>query len=110
MMAGFWVAIWVLALVPLYFVASEVYKDGIVGRGALLCISFASWSFIMDSLIGGAQYQVLKQTALLVVAFAAFLCWHLWRFHSRVVKKMKARVCPPDCPVDRRKMPDRRFA
>lgn len=104
----FWFSIAVLASVPLYFVWNEVYKDGVIGRIALLGISFFAWSFVIEAVFVGAKYTLLNQTVALVFAFAVFLVWHLWRFHRRVLRKT-THVYLPDCPADRRKVPDRRF-
>lgn len=75
----------VLALVPLYFVCHKVYQDGVFGRVGLLGTSFAASLFLMEAVVG-VQYNVLPQTLMLVTCFAVFLCWHLFRFHCRVLK------------------------
>ena len=82
----FLVACVVLAFVPLYFVVNSVYQDGVIGRGALLAISFCSIGFLLEAGIGASFYLPPLAVAL-VVAFAVFISWHLCRFHRRVVKK-----------------------
>lgn len=108
---AFYSSLTLLALVPLYFVWNRVYKDGVMGRAALLTISFCSWAILLDVTLGEDEdkYTPSRLGVMLVVAFTAFLCWHLWRFHRRVEKRLGTQ-CPPDCPQDRRKVPDRRFA
>ena len=76
----------VLFVVPLVFVTHSVYKDGVFGRGSLLGISFLSAGVLGESNIGVAFY-VPPIFVLLITAFAVFLCWHLFRFHTRVLKK-----------------------
>lgn len=92
----------VLVTVPMYFIVHRVYQDGIVGRIALSLIAFAAATFFLD-MIDGTEWEILPQIALMTAAFAAFLVWHLWRFHRRVLKTY------PDFEVERRKTPDRRF-
>lgn len=107
-MAIFWLSVMVMATVPLFFVMHRVYKDGIVGRSALLGISFFSTLYLLDASIGRRQYDVSWIGVGLATSVAAFLVWHLWRFHSRVLRKESAQY-PPGCPQDRRSVPDRRF-
>ena len=76
----------VLALVPMWFIAHEVYKDGVIGRFALAGISFTAWTFIME-LGSGEEYDMSAQFVLLITAFTLFLCWHLWRFERRVARE-----------------------
>lgn len=104
-MTFFWIACMVLFFVPLIFVWNQVYQDGIVGRTSLLTISGAAALFLLDPFLGDDQYNPPALAVLLIWSFALFLVWHLWRFHRRVLR----RECPPDCPVDRRQVPDRRF-
>lgn len=82
--ALFTVCMCILTVVPLVFVYNRVYDDGIIGRGALMGISFASATFLME-MVTGEVYGILTQTLMLVVAFTVFLLWHLWRFHRRVL-------------------------
>ena len=100
----------VLSVVPLYFVVHHIYKDGLIGRVALLGISFCSLLMTLDALFSDGDTQKYYPQPLvisLIALFAVFLVWHLVRFHSRVLKRNQ--LCPPDCPVDRRKPADRRF-
>jgi len=81
----FWTACVVLFVVPIYFVWNKVYKDGIIGRGSLLAISFTASTFLMQAIATNfACYEVLPQTIAFVVSFAVFLVWHLFRFHTRI--------------------------
>lgn len=107
-MTIFWAACTVLVAVPPYFVWNAVYRDGVLGRAALLAISFVSLSFMLEETLSENErtYDMLPQTVALVAAFAVFLLWHLWRFHRRVMRHGR---CPPDCPIDRRKVAERRF-
>jgi hypothetical protein len=103
----FYIACLVLALVPLFFVYNRVYKDGLVGKLGLLGISFVAWMWIFDLLINDeAPLDPSNRTVMFVISVAIFLVWHLFRFHNRVLRK---NACPPDCPQDRRRTPDRRF-
>jgi hypothetical protein len=103
----FWTAVWVLFLIPPYFIWHKVYKDGVIGRLALGLLSFAAGSFLLEGYWGETKYDMLTQTVLLVVAFAMFLVWHLFRWHRRVGRR---NIPPPVLPEDRRKLSDRRFA
>jgi hypothetical protein len=76
----------ILFIVPLYFVANSVYKDGIFGRASLLGISFCSAGILGEAAVG-TPFYVPSIVVLLVTFFAVFSCWHLLRFHARVVKK-----------------------
>lgn len=107
-MALFWAACAVLGVVPLYFIWNQVYKDGVIGRAALLLISGAALGTTIDALLSDQvnKYDPPPSGVAMTVAFAAFLVWHLWRFHRRVDRQGQ---CPPDCPQDRRKLPDRRY-
>ena len=85
--ALFLVACAVLFVVPLAFVINKVYEDGILGRMALLGISFCAFGF-------GAQWwsdRIEPQPLLvfMLASVAAFICWHLWRFHRRVLKRAR---------------------
>lgn len=105
----FHVACLVLFIVPLIFIAHNVYKDGVLGRLSLSGIVIASFLFLLDWLDDDAS--MIDPDPLFVwqtVTFAAFLVWHLWRFHRRVLKKKEV-YYPPECPKDRRRCPDRRF-
>jgi hypothetical protein len=81
----FLVACAILFVVPLVFVTHNVYEDGLIGRIGLLGISFSAATFLMEW-AGGAEYQILPQTEMLVDSFAVFLIWHLFRFHRRVLQ------------------------
>lgn len=81
----FWTSCVVLFIVPPYFVWNKVYKDGIIGRGALLAISFTASTFLLQAIATDFKcYEVLPQTIAFVVSFAVFLVWHLFRFHTRI--------------------------
>lgn len=87
----------VLFFVPVLFVWNSVYQDGVVGRLALIGISFSALVFGLK-LLTGRYNQTQPETEILVVSFAVFLVWHLWRFHRRVLTEKKAR----DGKVERR--------
>lgn len=105
----FQVCLGILMVVPLVFVYHRIYDDGIIGRGALLGISFASITFLMEMAVG-SEYAILPQTLLLVLSFTVFLLWHLWRFHKRVLSKHGRRENERRCGADRRfiSVPERR--
>jgi hypothetical protein len=86
--AIFLVACAVLFVVPLVFVVNDVYEDGILGRGSLLAISFASGIYLGEQVFGPGYYMP-PLGVVLVSAFAVFLVWHLFRFHRRVLKQKK---------------------
>ena len=88
--AIFLISCTILALVPLLFVVNKVYQDGVLGRMALLAISFSSWTYLIEKALG-VEYNVLPQTAFFFGSTAVFLCWHLWRFHRRVLGLKKYR-------------------
>lgn len=79
----------ILFIVPILFVWNKVYQDGFVGRVALIGISFAALVFAFR-IVNGEITHLWPETELLVISFAVFLCWHLWRFHSRVLTSKRA--------------------
>ena len=84
----------ILFVIPLLFVYHSVYEDGLIGRCFLLGMSFGAATFLME--IGfGEQYDMLPQTVFLVACFAGFLCWHLFRFHTRVLRKKRDEAMGP---------------
>lgn len=107
--AIFYFTLALLANVPLYFVWEKSYHDGIIGRAALLLISFSAWAVVLDIVIGddGTKYQPPRLGLAMLIGFTVYLIWHLWRFRRRVGKRESG--CPADCPQDRRQIPDRRF-
>ena len=98
----------VLAVVPPIFIWNRVYKDGVIGRLALSGISLSSFFFLLGYVEEGERNPPAT-AVLLISSVALFLVWHLWRFHSRVLRTQKPTHCPPNCPEDRRRVPDRRF-
>lgn len=99
MSAIFLVACLVLLIVPIYFVTHKVYEDGFFGRIGLLGVSFSAATFLLEW-IDGEGFEVLPQTVMMVSCFALFLCWHLFRFHRRVVCKVLT-----DDPLSRQRAP-----
>lgn len=87
--AIFMACCFVLFVVPIVFVLSKVYEDGLFGRLGLLGIAFSSATFMLEWSVG-QSYEMLPQTVALVASFTLFLCWHLWRFHSRVLRQRQA--------------------
>lgn len=76
----------VLFIVPLVFVSNKVYKDGVLGRISLATISITSLTlFCEHRLFQNDPNTMMMLFTLLVLAVAGFLCWHLWRFHARVL-------------------------
>lgn len=88
MMFATFVALIVLAVVPILFVWDEVYQDGLVGRVSLVTISFSSVVFILR-LSNGEIGHLWPETQLIIIAFAVFLIWSLIRFQNRVRKVLK---------------------
>lgn len=128
----FYLASLVLLVVPLLFIANDVYEDGIIGRLALGCIATAAfavlgqaavtyldawlanpnvwhlmtshskagdllWAIEIPKLAGAdwrsAGYHIVPEEAFMAAAFAAFLCWHLVRFHRRVLRAPPIAPC-----------------
>ena len=87
MNAIFFSACAVLVVVPMTFVCHDVYQDGVFGRAGLLGIAFSAATFLLEAAFGESEYQIMPQTVMLTSSFAVFLCWHLWRFHRRVLKQ-----------------------
>lgn len=79
-----------LALIPPIFVWHKVYDDGLLGRIGLLGVSFCAGVVVMQEMLG-VRYRVDPEIALLTMAFMVFLVWHLFRFHSRVLRPLRRR-------------------
>lgn len=106
-MIFFWIACTALFVVPVYFVKNSVYQDGIAGRFGLLLISFFAAMFMLDAGTSEGPYDINAKGVGMLTAFAIFIVWHLWRFHTRVARK---RTSTPAETEERRHQPDRRFA
>ena len=85
----FLVSVLVLFVVPVVFVWHSVYDDGLLGRVALVGISFSSFIFALKIYSLG-NWNPWPETVLLMASFATFLVWHLWRFHRRVLRNKDA--------------------
>lgn len=88
----FIVACIVLVAVPVHFIFHEVYEDGLVGRLGLAGVAFTAAMSLgqwLVSLVDGdpSTFAVSNLTVLMTSGFAVFLCWHLFRFHRRVLRK-----------------------
>lgn len=81
----FMLACAVLFVVPIIFVWHSVYEDGLVGRISLCGISFSAATYLIEWLLGDTEYVISLQRLMFVSSFATFICWHLWRFHRRVL-------------------------
>ena len=79
----------VLFVVPIVFVWNQVYEDGLFGRIGLIGISFSAFIF-GARIIQLGRTHLWPETELMIVSFAVFLIWHLWRFHRRVLKAKSA--------------------
>lgn len=84
----FLVACALLAVLPLAFVFSKAYNDRVVGRLALLGVSFAAWTYLIDFAMG-ARYNALPQTVMLFWCVALYLGWHYLRFYWRMIRMQK---------------------
>lgn len=89
MMYAIFIACTVLFIVPIVFVWNEVYQDGVFGRIGLLGISFSAFLFAARILSYGYT-RLWPETEIMVISFAIFLCWHLFRFHARVITSRRA--------------------
>jgi len=103
----FYFANLVLLLVPPAFIKNKVYDDGVFGRialGGIVLCAFAilgqaglsyfdawwacpDWPRFKPSTYKAAGYHVVWEEAWLAAAFAAFLVWHLVRFHRRILRQ-----------------------
>jgi len=87
--ALFTLSIVVLFIVPAVFMWNDVYEDGVIGRGGLCGI--CGFAFLIGlQMLNGTRFGLLPETAWLVISFAVFLVWHLFRFHARVLKQRKS--------------------
>lgn len=84
--AVFALACLVLLVVPVIFIRNRVYKDGVIGRLGLAGISSFASLFLFEILFGKGYHVELEEVGL-VVAFATFLAWHLFRFHRRCLRE-----------------------
>lgn len=96
----------VLMIVPAIFVWHKVYHDGVVGRLALGGMSVAAGIVLLKILFDAHSYAIPPEIVAMMSLYALFLCWHLWRFHRRVLRRDQ---CQPDCEADRRRVADRRY-
>lgn len=77
-----------LSVVPLYFIAHQVYQDGAWGRLGLAGIWFCAVGLLNELVLGSGDLDVLLRLAVgLLLAFTIFLCWHLYRFHYRQIRE-----------------------
>lgn len=76
-----------LVIVPMIFVWHRIYEDGVFGRIGLSGIAFSASTYLLEWLWADSEYEMSWQLVLLVISFTLFLCWHLIRFHLRVVLK-----------------------
>ena len=83
MQMTFLVSCVVLFFVPVWFVAHEVYDDGLFGRIGLLGIASAAAMFLLEAWDETA-FAVPPKAVLLTASIAWFLVWHMLRFHGRV--------------------------
>lgn len=87
----------VLMIVPAVFIFHNVYEDGLFGRIGLAAISFGA--VVMLSAWMDAEgwdfpfYEVVPVLCFEMAATALFLCWHLVRFHLRVVLRGECLNC-----------------
>lgn len=82
-----------LFVVPMLFVAHDVYEDGLIGRMGLLGISFPAGASLGEAVFGDG-FDVHPLVAMMCLGAAVFLVWHLFRFHRRVLQKHLATVKP----------------
>lgn len=84
----------VLTVVPGWFIWHKVYKDGVLGRMSLGSISLFAFLLFAESAWGkGNTFAMTNLLLCLVAAFAVFICWHLYRFHSRYARAIGAKPC-----------------
>lgn len=73
-----------IAVLPWCFILNKSYRQRVVGHAALIGMSFAASTYLIEFVIG-TRYIVLPQTVAIFAAFALFLAWHYWLFYWRVV-------------------------
>jgi len=86
----FVVSVLILFIVPVLFVWNEVYDDGLIGRVALVGISFSSFIFAGKIISVGITHP-WPEAVLMMASFAIFLLWHLMRFHRRILRNNDAK-------------------
>lgn len=89
----FLLACCVLATVPWYFIYRKVYDDGVLGRVFLGGIAAIAAIVVLASLTTERYYNVGWEAAIVVAFCAGFLCWHLYRFHTRASKSAGRKPC-----------------
>lgn len=77
-----------LAVFPLAFVFSKAYNDRVLGRLALLGISFAAWTYLIEFAMG-LRYNALPQTVMIFWCVAVYLGWHYIRFYLRTIRMQR---------------------
>jgi len=80
----------VLFVVPVVLVWKREYDDGLVGRIALVGLSFSSFIFGLK-VFGMGLFHPWPETVLLLTSCATFMAWHLWRFTRRLKREEQAR-------------------
>lgn len=83
----------VLVVVPAIFIRHGVYEDGVVGRSMLGALILSSCAILWEGVMGEG-YNIDWAIALLAVGMAGFICWHLWRFHRRVLNTRMGVAAP----------------
>ena len=75
-------------MVAYVFISHAVYDDGLVGRIGLAGIGSTS-ALVVIQAVFGAGLIIQPVVALQAAAFSAFMVWHLFRFHRRVLMQKK---------------------
>jgi hypothetical protein len=87
-----------LMLVPPLFIHNNVYQDGVIGRAGLVGISFSAACLWIFHMFAEEDARVpIQLISMLAAFFALFLVWHLFRFHSRVLRERNGTVEPRVC-------------
>ena len=60
------------------------YDDGLVGRVCLGGMVFFGALVLIEAT--SVRYEIAPELALFLAAAAGFHCWHLWRFHRRMLR------------------------
>ena len=101
------VALLDLMFIPLVFVCHKVYQDGICGRIGLLGLAAVAFFMLLEMCFGRwARYDLmlyeLPELVWIIVFFAVFVTWHLFRFHRRVLLEREKQEMTPFEPERRR--------
>ena len=71
----------IICLISTFLVVHPKYEDGLVGRVALLCLSF-SCAVVLGEFVDGVEYEVNPTTLSIQLGLSVFLLRHVYRFNK----------------------------